>query len=282
MASKKARRLIQLGLHPVLLGSRGDDLKRPCLHGWQTAVYTLVDVSRWSSRHNIGIRCGQQRDGRSLLVFDFDEEAGRIFPAWLSQAARIIAEPPVVVSSGRGYHIYFFTDEPYPSCTLAGKYGQTRSSVYGRMRLIKFIETLGEGRQVVTAGSYHPSGRRYSFYSQATYTNIPHLAEAAYHQLIALARRFDQRPTKALRHGTTPPAHFSGALRGVDNCLAFARRFIGTAEQVENNGDIRFLGHGGLLVTANGRGWYSFSEETGGGLQELIAWYQARKGEGLC
>jgi len=282
MASKKARHLIHLGLHPVLLGRSGDDLKRPCLPSWQTAVYSPVDVSRWPSRHNIGIRCGLQRDGRSLLVFDFDEEADRIFPAWFSQAARLIAQPPVVVSSGRGYHVYFYTEEAYPSCTLAGKYGRASSSVYGRMRLFKFIETLGEGRQVVTAGSHHPSGRRYVFYSQATYTNIPHLTAAAYHQLLALARRFDQRPTRARRHGTTPPAHFSGALRGVDNCLSFARRFIGAAEQVEGNGDVRFLGHGGLLVTANGRGWYSFSEETGGGLMELIAWYQARKGEGLC
>lgn len=282
MASKKARRLIHLGLHPVLLGRSGDDLKRPCLPGWQTAAYTLADVSRWPSRHNLGIRCGRQRDGRSLLVFDFDEEADRIFPAWFSQAERLNTQPLVVVSSGRGYHVYFFTDEAYPSRTLAGKYGRSSPSVHGRVRLFKFIETLGEGRQVVTAGSHHPSGRRYSFFSQASYTSIPHLSEAAYHQLIALARRFDQRPTRAQRRGTTPPVNFSGALQGIDNCLTFARRFIGTAEQLEGNGDIRFLGHGGLLVTANGRGWYSFSEETGGGLMELIAWYQARKGEGLC
>ena len=38
MANEKALRLIELGLHPVLLGSAGDDLKRPLRKGWRTAV----------------------------------------------------------------------------------------------------------------------------------------------------------------------------------------------------------------------------------------------------
>lgn len=61
MANKKAVRLIELGLHPVLLGSGGDDLKRPLLKGWQTAVYTAADVLTWPPNNNIGIRCGLQR-----------------------------------------------------------------------------------------------------------------------------------------------------------------------------------------------------------------------------
>jgi len=40
--------------------------------------------------------------------------------------------------------------------------------------------------------------------------------------------------------------------------------------------------HPVLLITANGRAWYSFSEETGGCLAELIAWHQALVGEGTC
>ncbi len=45
MANKKAWQLIRLGLHPVLLGSAGHDLKRPLRKGWQTAVYTPEDVA---------------------------------------------------------------------------------------------------------------------------------------------------------------------------------------------------------------------------------------------
>ena len=281
MANKKAQRLIELGLHPVLLGREGDDLKRPLLKGWQTAVYTPEEVTRWPARNNIGIRCGWQQDNWALLVFDFDEEANRIFPDWLRWADRLVLEPLVIVTSGRGYHVYFCTDEAYPVCTLAGRYGAAKPPANGRKQLFKFIETLGEGRQVVTAGSRHPSGHRYRFRSQATYADIPYLSADQYEQLVAFSRSFDQRP-KPQRKKPTPPKHLSHYLPLAANCLLYARHFLRGLEQVERNGDIRILGYGGLLITANGRGWYSFGDETGGGLPELIAWHQALVGEGAC
>ncbi|MFZ1398054.1 MAG: bifunctional DNA primase/polymerase [Candidatus Promineifilaceae bacterium] len=274
MANKKAQRLIELGLHPVLLGREGDDLKRPLLKGWQTAVYTREEVTRWPVRNNIGIRCGWQQEAWALLVFDFDEEANRIFPDWLRWATRLIHEPLTIVTSGRGYHVYFYTDEAYPGCTLAGKYGEASPLENGRKRLFKFIETLGQGRQVVTAGSRHPSGHRYRFRSQATYADIPYLRREQYQQLVAFSRSFDQRP-KTERKPLTSPKHLIHYLPPAANCLLYARHFLRGLEQVERNGDIRILGYGGLLITANGRGWYSFSDETGGGLPELIAWHQA-------
>ena len=279
MANKKALRLLELGLHPVLLGREGNDLKRPLLKGWQTAVYTAADVARWPSGHNVGIRCGWQQDKWALLVFDFDEEANRIFPDWLRWATRLIPEPMTVVTSGRGYHVYFYTDEAYPGYTLAGKYGKT--SANGRKRLFKFIETLGQGRQVVTAGSRHPSGHRYRFRSQATYADIPYLSAEQYAQLVAFSCSFDQRP-KTQRKPLTTPKHLVHYLPPAANCLLYARHVLRGREQVERNGDIRILGYGGLLITANGRGWYSFSDETGGGLPELIAWHQALLEEGAC
>lgn len=265
----------------MLLGNSGDDLKRPLLKGWQTAVYTPEEVTRWPVRNNIGIRCGWQQDNWALLVFDFDEKANRIFPDWLRWAAPLVAEPLVIVTSGRGYHVYFYTDEAYPGCTLAGRYGAAKSLGNGRKRLFKFIETLGQGRQVVTAGSRHPSGHRYRFRSQATYADIPYLSAEQYQQLIAFSRSFDQRP-KPQRKKPTPPKHLIHYLPPAANCLLYARHFLRGLEQVERNGDIRIRGYGGLLITADGRGWYSFSDETGGGLPELIAWHQALVGEGAC
>lgn len=278
----KALRLIELGLHPVLLGREGEDLKRPLLKGWQTAVYTAADVARWPVDNNVGIRCGWQQAAWALLVFDFDEAANRILPDWLRQATRLVPEPLTIVTSGRGYHVYFFTEEAYPGCTLAGRYGERGTGANGRKRLFKFIETLGEGRQVVAAGSRHPSGHRYRFRSQATYQDIPYLSPDGYDQLLALSRSFDRRPQKGKQPGVSGPRQLSAVLTGIDDCLTFARRFIGAAERVERNGDIRFLGQGGLLVTADGRGWYSFSDEVGGGLPELIAWHQALVEEGIC
>lgn len=291
MTNEKALRLIQLGLSPVLLGSDGADLKRPILKGWQTADYTPEEVAGWPIANNLGIRCGRlprHSRGGVLTVFDFDEEAEWIFPAWRRQAERIVAYLPVVVTSGRGYHVYFFTEDEQPGRTLAGRYHIEE----GRKRLCKFIETLGRGRQVVTAGSRHPNGRRYQFIGSGRYADIPVLSQAEYQALLALANDFDERPARTgsgpstaddtSRAGT---AIHTGNGIGIKDCLEYARRYIGTAEQVERNGDIRFLGQGGLLVTADGRGWYSFSDETGGGLAELIAWHQRQLvgiGEGRC
>lgn len=280
MANKKALRLIELGLHPVLLGSEGDDLKRPLLKGWQTAVYTPEDVIRWPFQNNVGIRCGRQRDGRALVVFDFDEEARRVFPAWCSQTSRWLCQPLVIVTSGRGCHVYFYTEEAHPGRILAGRYAPAPDEANGRKRLFKFIETLGTGRQVVSAGSRHPGGQRYRFSRGTRYEDIPTLTEEQYQALLILSKSFDERPSQPERSSSARPVRLNGEFRGIQNCLDYARRYIGTAEQEERNGDIRFLGQGGLLVTADGRGWYSFSEETGGGLAELIAWHQSLTGEG--
>ncbi|HRQ42041.1 MAG TPA: bifunctional DNA primase/polymerase [Chloroflexota bacterium] len=282
MANKKALRLIELRLHPVLLGNEGEDLKRPLLKGWQTAVYTAADVRTWPPQNNIGIRCGLQRSlprasrgGRSLIVFDFDGEATRVYPAWRWGVAQCFRQPVVTVVSARGYHVYFFTSEAHAGQTLAGRYVQTLGEANGRKRLFKFIETLGTGRQVVAAGCRHPSGHRYQFTPGAGYGDISILTAGEYQALVALSKSFDERPSQPERKLTARPVRLSGELSGIRNCLDYARRFIGAAEQEERNGDIRFLGQGGLLVTADGRGWYSFSEETGGGLAELIAWHQS-------
>jgi hypothetical protein len=271
----------------VLLGSEGDDLKRPLLKGWQTSVYTPEDVTHWPSQNNVGIRCGFQRSlpqadrgGRALIVFDFDEEARRVFPAWSGQVNEWLCQPLVIVTSGRGCHVYFYTEEPYPGRTLAGRYAPAPDAANGRKRLFKFIETLGTGRQVVSAGSRHPSGQRYRFSRGTRYEDIPTLTEEQYQALVTLSKSFDERPTKPERSPLARSVKLNGKFSGIQNCLDYARRYIGTAEQGERNGDIRFLGQGGLLVTSDGRGWYSFSEETGGGLAELIAWHQSLMGEG--
>lgn len=280
MANKKALRLLRLGLHPVLLGNKGDDLKRPLLKGWRTAIYTAEDAACWPHRNNVGIRCGRQRDGRVLIVFDFDEEARRVFPVWIEQANQILRQPLVIVTSGRGCHVYFYSEKAYPGRTLAGRYAPAPDNANGRKRLFKFIETLGTGRQVVAAGSRHPNGQRYRFSRGTRYEDIPFLSVEAYEALAALSKSFDERPSKPERSQPACPVKLNGEFSGIQNCLEYARRYIGATEQVERNGDIRILGYGGLLLTADGRGWYSFSEETGGGLAELIAWHQSLAGEG--
>jgi hypothetical protein len=267
--NEKVLQMVKLDLTPVLLGRVGEALKRPQLKGWQTAEYSVEEIAAWPVRNNLGIRCGRQRDNRCLIVFDFDEEAGRVFPAWQREAARISPHQPVIVSSGRGFHVYFYIPEEEAGRTLAARY----SLENGRRRLHKFIETLGCGRQVVSAGSRHPSGRRYRFVGRGRYSDIPFLSMRAYQGLVALSESFDERPPRPAPK-TRRPAGFDKLPVEIRNCLDYARRYLGAEERVERNGDIRFLGQGGLLVTADGRGWYSFSDETGGGLAELVAWHQ--------
>lgn len=279
MANLKALKLLQLGFHPVLLGSRGDDLKRPILKGWQTAVYTPADIALWPAANNIGIRCGQQLNGRILTVLDFDEEAERIFPVWRKAITRFTDKQMVIVASHRGYHVYLFIPQPHRGCTLAGRITEAN----GRPRLHKFIETIGSRRQIVTAGSRHPSGWQYRFAGPYDYRHIPLLSEDEFHQLMTAARTFDERPprpTSASRRANplkpaAKPEPYPAELAGISNCLEYARCYLHSQEKVEANGDIRFLGYGGLLITADGRGWYAFSDDQGGGLAELAAWHRA-------
>ncbi|MCP5008527.1 MAG: bifunctional DNA primase/polymerase, partial [Aestuariibacter sp.] len=176
--------------NPVLLGKHQDCLKLPIYKGWQTAVYTPVQLSRWPAGHNVGIRCGRQRNGRFLLVFDFDEEADRIFPAWQAEAVKIVDCDLVIVTSGRGYHVYFYVPDEMGSRTLAAR----RVEVNGRARLRKYIETIGRRKQIVSAGSRHPNGRQYQFYGAASYEDIPAINMKQLSDLTRLARRFDVRP----------------------------------------------------------------------------------------
>lgn len=278
MANQKALQLIELGLQPVLLGCKGDGLKRPLYKAWQTAVYTQSDVYCWPVGYNVGIRCGLQRNGRFLLVFDFDEEAERIFPAWQEAALKVVAHDWVIVTSGRGYHVYFYVPDEMGSRTLAGR----RVVENGRSRLRKFIETIGRHKQVVSAGSLHPGGSYYQFQGATRYKDIPTLTMKQLSDLTLLARRFDERLAQ-VRSTSKPKTSRRRMPNGIHNCLDYARRYIGTEEKIEPNGDVRFLGQGGLLITADGRGWYAFSEETGGGLTELITWHRQQMpvGEGI-
>jgi hypothetical protein len=281
---QKALALLDLGLNPVLLGRAGEGLKRPLYKKWQRTFYSREQVARWPAGHNVGIRCGAQANGLNLLVFDFDEEASRVFPAWWYEAAPYLPAPPVVVTSARGYHVYIYSAKPVPGQTLAAR----RVRENDRWRLVKFIETLGPGRLVVTAGSRHPSGQRYTFLSPAdseatgitTYAQIPLLPAETCQALLALARHFDERPKPNRRTlARRRRLRSAGVAKyGVTNCLDYARRYLGAAERVEPNGDIRFLGWGGLLVTADGRGWYAFSEGVGGGLTDLIIWHSTLVG----
>lgn len=284
MANKKALQLIKFGFDPVLLGSEGEALQRPLLTGWQTAVYSAADVSYWPEHHNVGIRCGRQRDGRYLLVFDFNVDADRIFPIWYRQVNTLLRQalgrPLPIVSSGRGCHVFFFTEAEYAGRMMAGRYDQIPEAGRGHQRLVKFIETLGAGRQVLATGSRQPNGQRYRFY-QGRLKDIPTLNEEQYRILLLLSTRFDRRSTTSGHRWFDTPQRRK-PIGGFHNCLHYARQAIGGLEQKEADGGTRFLAYGGLLIAANGHDWYAFCDGKGGGLAELMAWHTAMQEVAVC
>ena len=92
MANKKAQRLIELGLHPVLLGSDGEDLKRPCEpFEWRGFVDPHGRRRRWE-------RDGYLRDTVSLLIVSLpgDEVAGVV--GWRPIAASGWSREPPAIS----------------------------------------------------------------------------------------------------------------------------------------------------------------------------------------
>ncbi len=284
MANKRALQLLKFGFDPVLLGCVGEDLQRPLLTGWQTGVYSAADLSYWPEHHNIGIRCGRQRDGRYLLVYAFDVDADRIFPIWYRQVNTLLRQalgrPLPIVSSGRGCHVFFFTEAEYPGRIMAGRYDQIPGAGRGHQRLVTFIETLGAGRQVMASGSRQPNGQRYRFY-QGRLKHIPSLNAEQYRSLLLLSTRFDQRFTTS-GHSWLDKAASRKPINGFHNCLHYARQAIGGIEQKEPAGGTRFLAYGGLLIAANGHDWYAFSDGKGGGLAELMAWHTAMQEVAAC
>jgi len=285
--TNKATELYNLGFSPVKLGSAGDDLKRPQLLGWTDAEYTAADLAAWPAANNIGIRCGKQRDGKYLYVFDFDHRAAEIFPAWLEQARKafvhkrtersttlaprffVDVHSPPIVKTSKGYHVYVRTNAPQKHNKAAMQPNESGG-------FDTLIEVIGERRQVVSAGSNHPSGANYELVA-GKLDATPTVTTEEYNQLFDLAESYDLRPAKSQHVAISKPAQWggnTGELAGVTNCLDYARAHIAGKEQTERNGEIRFAGNGGLLITEDGSQWFCHSEQTGGGLVSLVAWHK--------
>jgi len=266
----KASEIIDHGLMPVLLGREGDALKIPQLKGWQVAEYTAAEVTQWPTANNVGIRCGRLPDGQYLYVWDFDARAEDIFPEFM-KAMGVMLQSPVIVTTGKGYHLYIITDEKQPHGTYAAEI--VRDGDKNRQEII--IEVRGEHQQVVSPGSRHPSGKRYELQA-GDLANIPTISSNDYQQLMAIAKSYDKRQQKQPQANRQPgtPKQPNTMLQGIYNCLDYARSFIAGQIRQETDGQYRVLGNGGLLITENKQAWYCHADGIGGGLADLIAWHR--------
>jgi hypothetical protein len=138
----------------VLPGGRPGG-KVPLDHGWQRVDYqTPEQLARLTALieagHSVGVRPEEE-----TLIFDWDRSRDpdgfelAEFEAILKRDGQRLADFPLVRTGGGGLHIHARAPE--------GGHGRRRHALLD----LGSIEVKGPGRQVVAAGSKHPSGSRY-------------------------------------------------------------------------------------------------------------------------
>jgi len=176
----------QQGLHPielhaVVLGDSNTG-KKPKLDGW-TNVKQVYDPNSWALSANVGLRMGEQPDGKRLVAIDIDH-ANDPFPAlfqlcpdfdWcglLTARGAAVQRTP-----GNGWHIVVWWPAavPLPSVAvgvLGAKAGaKTRTLAEGKSEAEAAaiakgtcdVDIRGKGGQIAVAPSRHWSGGCYEW-----------------------------------------------------------------------------------------------------------------------
>lgn len=145
------------------------DGKRPALTTWaayQQAAASSETIAAWSGAgllKNIGIVCGAVSG--NLVVLDLDGAAG--YPAFAATFPALAETYTVASGGGVGKHVYFYADHLPPSVKAMGT-------------PIGNLELCGEGRQVVTPPSVHPTtGQMYRVEQVRDILRVSDLAELA-------------------------------------------------------------------------------------------------------
>lgn len=162
------KKLVEAGFALLWLHPRS---KRPIGDDWsQQPVATLAQLEKsYREDNNVGVRLGKwsKIKGYFLHVVDVDVRDGtdddarsaleRLFPGVdLWKFPRVKSG-----SGGASRHIYFVTDEAFPSKKLANS-GKKFTGPDGKKHWTWEIELFGTGKQVAIPPSIHPdTGRRY-------------------------------------------------------------------------------------------------------------------------
>lgn len=127
--------------------------KIPYLKNWQNLPRAPLDQClQWADKNNIGLRTGSASapNEKYLIVIDLDQGG---------DVSKLNLPDTVEVSTGKGLHYYYYTDEPLGNSS--GKLGH-------------HIDTRGEGGQVVYPGSTHPERKnKYIWIPNHSITNMP-------------------------------------------------------------------------------------------------------------
>jgi hypothetical protein len=130
---------LELGFHPIpLIG------KIPCCK-WKDFTLTKSNISAFKKK-NWGLRTDQIGDHLFFYAVDLDSKE-LLSDFW---GDNTLPEHPLIVSTGRGFHIYFTWSEPVKTMHFIVKDS-------------KKIDIIGNGAYVVAPPSLHPNGIYYKF-----------------------------------------------------------------------------------------------------------------------
>jgi hypothetical protein len=130
---------LELGFHPIpLIG------KVPCCK-WKDFTLTKGNMSAFKKK-NWGLRTDQIGDHLFFYAVDLDSKE-LLSDFW---GENTLPAHPLIVSTGRGFHIYFTWTEPVKTMHFLVKDN-------------KKIDIIGNGAYVVAPPSRHPNGRYYQF-----------------------------------------------------------------------------------------------------------------------
>jgi len=141
-----ARGVAALGWAVFPVESRG---KKPLIKNWPNLATTVqATVKDWWTRWpdaNIGVVTGAKS---GILVLDIDGDKGWVSLGELERMHGWALPPTLVVSTGRGAHLYF----KHP-----GGHIGNGANIHG----LAGLDIRGDGGYVVGPGSLHSSGARY-------------------------------------------------------------------------------------------------------------------------
>lgn len=250
--------------------------KMPALATWdkyKEQRSTKAEMYAWfgnGHEYNIGIVHGEVSQNYVALDIDHDRGVLADIQEFFPQLCGGRIEQS---GSGEGYHIPLKLGT-LPNFGIFSKTGSPRGNRTWKTAKGD-VNIRARACQTVVPPSLHPSGNRYRFIQKGEIAQAPDLIPLINWLDTQLPKEKKQKvktSTRALRSGNGDTL-LEAVLDAWPTPLAVFKE-IGLAGEIkeEPNGEIRLLGHGGLMVNLEKGCWHCFADEVGGGPIEAWGW----------
>ncbi len=249
---------------------------------WHTKEQTTSDVNRlmWKGWNYIlaAAGVGIVNGVKGWRSFDFDKCPDDAAVDTLLQALGLPKNYPWVERSGSelGWHVIVRCFDDLPAGALSRK--EKEPGVYSgpsKDGSFDHLELRFERCQTVVTPSIHQSsGKRYRWRHDPP-TEAPAIvsAGALVVAFYSVATRCDTTPAEQLpsnsQQRTTHRDDIKDEIRRRFDMVTYAQEKFGGEQQRERDGQLRILGHGGLLIDPDDEVWYTFGDEVGGDCFDL-------------